>query len=308
MLDLPFFDDDHRQLAARLDTFVAETVEPRPKEADEADPARAGRELIRAYARERLLTVLAPDERPTDLRAVCLAREALASASALADAVFAVQGLGSYPILITGDETLRRRYLPRVVSGDAIAAFALTEADAGSDVRALRSTARWDQDAYVLDGTKTLISNAGIADFYVVFARTDSEREQGRSGSTGGDDALRGKPGLTAFVVDADSPGVRVVRSIPLLAPYPIGEVSFEACRIPPSHRLGEEGGGYRLALRRARCEKPGATCSGASSSAGRWRSFRPRSSPWPTCRWNSTRPDCWCIARRGGKITAPSG
>lgn len=238
MLDLPLFDRSHRELAVRLEAFRIDAIEPRAKEDDEADPARAGREVIAAYAQAGLLELLAPTGSRPDLRAICLAREAIASSSGLADAVFAVQGLGSFPLLHAGSEALCKQYLPRVASGSAVAAFALTEAEAGSDVRALQTTARRDRDAYVLDGTKTLISNAGIADFYIVFARLATDGEPRDAGAK-----------ISAFVVDAASPGVRVVRSIALMAPHPIGELAFEQCRVPWHHRLGEDGDGLKVAL-----------------------------------------------------------
>ena len=237
MLDLPLFDRSHRELAARLEAFRADAIEPRANEDDEADPDGAGREVIAACARAGLLELFVPNG-SLDLRAICLAREVIASSSGLADAVFAVQGLGSFPLLQAGSEPVRHQYLPRVKSGDAVAAFALTEAEAGSDVRALQTTARWDRDAYVIDGTKTLISNAGIADFYIVFTRLVTDGESRDAG-----------PKISAFVVDAASPGLRVVRSIPLMAPHPIGELAFEQCRVPEHHRLGENGDGLQVAL-----------------------------------------------------------
>ena len=236
MLQLPFFDDSHRTLAARLAVFCEETVAPALRGA-EADPLAAGRDAIRMCAAEGLLARLVTEPAP-DLREVCLVREALAARSGLADAVFAVQGLGSFPVLRAGGEAVRTHYLPRVASGEAIAAFALTEAEAGSDVRAIRTVARADGPDYVLDGSKTLISNAGIADYYVVFAQTGTERTPARARSQ-----------LSAFVVDAETPGLRVLRQIPLMAPHPIGELALDACRVPCRHRLGAEGDGLKIAL-----------------------------------------------------------
>lgn len=239
MLDLPFFEPRHRELAARARAFVERAIEPRAAAADSGDPDRAGREFLDSFAAEGLLAYLVPREaggaadRP-ELRSVCLLREAIAASSALADSVFAVQGLGSYPIALVGDDDLKKRYLPRVARGAAIAAFALTEAAAGSDAGALETTALRDGGDYVLDGTKTLISNAGIASFFTVFAKTNP------SG---------GRKGISAFLVDADAPGFRVTRSIPLLAPHPIGELALEGCRVPADRRLGGEGDGLKIAL-----------------------------------------------------------
>jgi acyl-CoA dehydrogenase len=162
-----------------------------------------------------------------DVRSLCLARETLGYRSALADFAFAMQGLGSGPISLFGTDEQRARWLPAVAHGEALAAFALSEAEAGSDVAALATTARRDGDSWVLDGEKTWISNAGIADFYVVFART------GEAGSRG----------LSAFVVPADAPGLAVTEQISLIAPHPLG------CRVPHSALIGEPGQGMRIAL-----------------------------------------------------------
>ena len=259
MFTLPFFDESHRALDVRVQTFATDTLEPAMRDA-EADPLAAGREAIRLCAAEGLLARLVEEPAP-DLRSICLIREALAARSGLADAVFAVQGLGSDPLRRTGSDGLRQRYLPRVASGEAIAAFALTEATAGSDIRAIQTVARADGPDYVLDGSKTLISNAGIADYYVVFARL------GPAGSSG---AVGGQPRLSAFVVDAETPGLRVTRQIPLMASHPIGELALEACRIPCGHRLGAEGDGVKIALATLDRFRPsvGAAACGLASRA----------------------------------------
>ena len=168
-----------------------------------------------------------------DLRSVCLAREALAASSGLADAVFAVQGLGSYPIVLGGAAEIASRYLPAVAAGKAIAAFALTEVDAGSDASALATRAVRDGSDYLLDGRKIFISNAPIASFFTVFARTSEGP----------------KRSISAFVVDARTPGLSVGPVQEIIAPHPIAELQLSACRVPASHRLGEEGDGMRLAL-----------------------------------------------------------
>ncbi len=169
-----------------------------------------------------------------DSRALCLLRETLARHDGLADFAFAMQGLGSGAITLAGDETLRQRYLPRVARGEAIAAFALSEPEAGSDVAAMQCSATLDGDHYVLDGTKTWISNGGIADFYCVFARTGE---------------APGARGITAFVVDADTPGLRIAERIEVMAPHPLATLRFEGCRVPVSQRLGEPGQGFKLAM-----------------------------------------------------------
>jgi acyl-CoA dehydrogenase len=169
---------------------------------------------------------------PADVRSLCLVRETLASHDALADFAFAMQGLGSAAIALFGSDELRERYLPGVADGERIAAFALSEPDAGSDVAALQTTATADGDGYVLNGTKTWISNGGLADFYTLFARTGE-----------------GTRGLTAFVLDADTPGLRVAERIEMLAPHPIATLELEDCRVDAGQRLGAEGEGFKVAL-----------------------------------------------------------
>src|SRR6185369_953283 len=152
-----------------------------------------------------------------DLRACCLIREALAAASPLADAVFALQALGSTPIVFAGGKEVRDRWLPAMLAGRAMGAFAMTETDAGSDVASLATAARRNGTEYVLQGTKTLISNAGIADFYTVFASTDSSK---------------GSKGISCFVVPSDAPGLRFTGAQVLSAPHPLGEIAFADCHV----------------------------------------------------------------------------
>ena len=168
-----------------------------------------------------------------DVRSICLVREALAARRGLADFAFALQGLGSGPLSLFGSAAQRRAYLPRVAAGRAIPGFALSEAAAGSDVGAMRATARRDGAGYVLDGQKTWISNAGIADFYVVFCRLPA----------GGDRSY------AAFVVDADNPGLRIAERLEVIAPHPLGTLELEACRVPAGALVGEPGRGLRVAL-----------------------------------------------------------
>jgi len=177
-----------------------------------------------------------------DVRALALIRETLAWYDGLADFAFAMQGLGSGAISLAGSPELQGRYLPRVAAGEAIAAFALSESEAGSDVAAIQCSARLDGDSYVLDGEKTWISNGGIADFYCVFARTHP-KEFRPDGSV----AARG---ISAFVVDAGTPGFEIKSRIDVIAPHPLATLSFSRCRIPVTHRLGAEGEGFKLAMR----------------------------------------------------------
>jgi acyl-CoA dehydrogenase len=231
-----FLDPTHEALARDLMGFVAREIDPLPHADDDAVARLQAREIAKRLGASGIgaHAVPARGRALPDLRSCALVREALAAASPLADAVFALQCLGATPIALFGTETQKASWLPEVASGRAIAAFAMTEPDAGSDVAAIRTTARRDGDDYVLDGQKTLISNAGIADFYAVFASTDPQ--------------LGGK-GLSAFIVDARSAGLRFVRPLVQSEPHPLGEIAFDACRVPASARLGEEGEGLRVGL-----------------------------------------------------------
>jgi len=238
----PFFDDSHRTLVASLENWCAS-----PEQAVPHHGAHEVDDVCRQWVRKlgqagwlRYCVAAGPDGtwggvRPQiDSRAVCLLRETLARHDALADFAFAMQGLGSGAISLGGSDALRAHYLPRVARGEAIAAFALSEPDAGSDVAALACTARREGDHYVLDGEKTWISNGGIADFYCVFART-------------GD--APGARGITGFVVDAHTPGLTIAERIDVIAPHPLARLEFNGCRVPVAHRLGEQGQGFKLAM-----------------------------------------------------------
>lgn len=195
--------------------------------------------IIKLLGREGVLGYLVPKRYGGECTAVsamalCLIRKHLAAYSGLVDALFAVQGLGSYPVAIAGTERQKKRWLPRVASGDIIPAFAITEPGAGSDIASITTRAIKRRDGYIIRGTKTLISNAAIADYFVVFART------GKS---------PGRDSLTAFIVDAHSHGVTVTRKMDLMAPHPIGELKFD-CLVPAEARLGREGAGFRIAVR----------------------------------------------------------
>src|SRR6266496_459605 len=231
---LPFFTPEHRALAADMQSFVQLEIESRAIEERDID-ARL-REYVAVLAKAGALqySVALPGTK-LDVRALCLIREALAYSSALADLAFVMQGLGTYAISQAAPEHVRDFWISRAVEGKAIAAFALTEPDAGSDVSAIQTTARRDGETYVIDGTKSFISNAGIADFYTVFARTGT-REGGR-------------PALSAFVVSAKMQGFSVVERTSLMAPHPIGKIALNNCRVPAEDMVGNEGDGFRLAM-----------------------------------------------------------
>ena len=226
-----FLDDSHVRFTDELGAFAARALAGRLEPADDAAARREARDLLQRIGDAGFY---APIERQ-DWRACCLAREALAAASPLADAVFALQALGTLPLLLAGGTALRERWAREALDGRAMAAFAMTEPGAGSDVAAIATMARRDGGDYVLEGTKTLISNAGIADFYTVFATTDP--------------MARGR-GISCFLVPATTPGLRFVGPQVLSAPHPLGEIAFEGCRVPVEHRLGEEGRGLALGLK----------------------------------------------------------
>ena len=229
---LPFFTEEHHNLAQSVAQFVAQEIEPRA--GGEEDIEDLARDFVHLLAREGILNY-AVAESKLDIRALCLIREELAYSSALADLSFVMQGLGTYAIARAAPDHVRDFWLARAANGKAIAAFALTEPNAGSDVAAIQTTARRDGDTYVIDGHKRFISNAGIADFYLVFAKTGA-REDGR-------------PVISAFVVGSKMQGFRVVERTPLIAPHPIGEIAFDQCRVPAEDMVGSEGDGFKLAM-----------------------------------------------------------
>ena len=250
-LEWPFFDDGHRVLHARLAAWLAggagglpPTLSPHASR-DEVDAHC--RHWVRALGANGWLELAVGGKAyggasdALDTRTLCLLRETLAAHDGLADFAFAMQGLGSGAITLDGTPELKKRYLPRVASGEAIAAFALSEPDAGSDVAAMSTTARRDGDHWVLDGQKTWISNGGIADFYVVFAR---QAEPGAAVET------RGTRSIAAFVVDADAPGLAIAERLDTLAPHPLARLAFDGCRVPATHCLAEAGAGFKLAMR----------------------------------------------------------
>jgi acyl-CoA dehydrogenase len=242
----PFFTDAHREAATRTREFAAShlTADGHPEDRAAVDAAcrSLATELGTAGLTRYCVTAEFGGALPQlDARALCLVRETLAWHDGLADFVFAMQGLGSGAISLHGDPALRKRYLPAVASGQQIAAFALSEPEAGSDVAAMRCQARRDGSDYVLDGEKTWISNGGIADFYCVFART-SPAELRADGSAG-------SQGISAFVVDASTPGLSIAERIDVIAPHPLARLTFRACRVPAKQRIGAEGDGFRIAM-----------------------------------------------------------
>lgn len=256
MLNLPFFEERHRQLAGRITDFNRDRLRSLDRQMGEGEQAR---ELVRMLAAERLLDYAVPADiegRALDVRALSVAREHLSYESGLADLMFAMQGLGSYAVAIAGSDPLKRRLLPLVKSGEAIAAFAITEPDAGSDVSAIQTTAAWLGDSYVINGSKTFISNAGLADFYTVFAKTDPER---------------GSKGISAFVVGRDAPGFFFDGAIELIAPHPIGRIRFEDCRVPAGNLLGEQGAGFKIAMTTLDTFRP---TVGAAAAGLAWRAL----------------------------------
>jgi alkylation response protein AidB-like acyl-CoA dehydrogenase len=239
-LEWPFFDEEHRRLAADIRQWAARELWDAP---EPDDVGAACRTLVRQLGEAGWLRHVIPAayggvREQLDARSLCVLRESLATASALADFSFAMQGLGTGPITLFGSEALKRRYLPDVARGKRIAAFAISEAGAGSDVSAMKTVAKRDGDRFVLDGEKTWISNAGIADHYVVFAKLD-----------GGTQTRDGERRYIALVVDADDPGLCVAERIDVSAPHPLGTVRFENCRVAAERVVGEAGAGLRVAL-----------------------------------------------------------
>ena len=235
-LDWPFLEDHHRELAERLDAWTAKEI--KPFEDDEDDVNALSRKFVDMLGDAGFLEYAVPaayggKHEALDVRSLCLCRETLARTSGLADFAFAMQGLGTGAISLFGSDEVKAHYLPAVRQGKLVAAFALTEPEAGSDAGALLSTAVEDGDDYILNGSKTFISNAGIADFYCMFVRTS-------------DDGARG---LTAFVLDADTPGFEVTESLDVIAPHPLGSLSMTNCRVPKSKMLGKVGEGFKVAM-----------------------------------------------------------
>jgi acyl-CoA dehydrogenase len=250
-LSWPFFAAEHRRLAQEIEAWNEEALPPELLRGVGPGAGRAGDsgsgaagldaaccELVRRLGEGGWLRYVVPRAfggvfDRLDVRSLCLLRESLARHGGLADFAFALQGLGSGPIVLFGSEAQKSSYLPRVCAGRAIAAFALSESEAGSDVAAMRTTARRDGGGFVLDGEKSWISNAGIADHYVVFCRLPEV----------------GDKGFAAFIVDAGNPGLRVTSRVELIAPHPIGSLALSGCRVGAEALVGEAGKGLKVAL-----------------------------------------------------------
>jgi len=232
-----FFDSHHQELQEKLATFTSEHSNLLDIEQEDED--QHALDTIKALAKAELLKLVVPAsfggrfETP-DVRSLCLTRERLCYRSGLADLMFAMQGLGSYAITLAGTDELKQKYLPKVASGEFIAAFAITEPNAGSDTGSMQTTATKDGDDYIINGAKRFISNAGIADFYTLFAKTDP---------------TAGNKGVSAFVLDANTPGL-TIKKLKLISAHPIGELEFNNCRISSSQMLGLPGEGFKLAMR----------------------------------------------------------
>src|SRR2546429_4709347 len=229
-LDWPFFEPRHAELARRAESWAAANL----GYAHDGDEDSVCRRLVKDVGAAGFRAHCAPEDSRFDVRSLPVLREVSAFHAGLADFALTMQGLGSGPVALAGTEAQKKRYVGRAARGEAIAAFALSEPDAGSDVAALAATARRDGSDYVLDGEKTWISNGGIADFYVVFART------GEAGARG----------ISAFIVEAGTPGFDIAERISVIAPHPLARLRFTNCRVPASQRVGASGEGFKVAMR----------------------------------------------------------
>jgi acyl-CoA dehydrogenase len=232
-VDWPFFEPRHRTLAAELETWCQAHL----TDAHDSDVDAQCRALVKALgAGGWLMHAVVQGGRAIDTRSICLIRETLARHHGLADFAFAMQGLGAGAISLAGSPEQQAQMLPRVARGESIAAFALSEPEAGSDVAAMQCQATVEGDHAVLHGEKTWISNGGIADFYVVFARDEP--------------ATRGTKNISAYIVHAHTPGLEIAERIQVMAPHPLARLRFNRCRVPLSQRVGESGEGFKLAMR----------------------------------------------------------
>ena len=232
-----FFNQEHLLLRSRVRSWVEKNLIPGIRE--EADIDKQARQLVSHLGQEGFTAYVASKKfggarENVQARDLCILREELARGSALADTMFAMQALGSYPITIAGSEEQKQRYLPPIARGEAIAAFALTEPQAGSDLSSMETRAVSRGGEYRLTGVKCFISNAGLAQTYTVFALTDPEKKT---------------KGISAFVIEANTPGFVLKERTPLLSPHPIGVIAFEDCRVPRTQLLGQEGEGLKIAL-----------------------------------------------------------
>ena len=236
-LDWPFFEASHRALATSADGWAEEQARRRPRGRDVDALCRewVGALAAAGHLRHCVTAPFGGSVETLDARAICVLRETLAYHDGLADFAFAMQGLGSGPIVLGGSAEQKAAWLPKVARGEAIAAFALSEPDAGSDVGALTTQARRDGDGWLIDGCKTWISNGGIADFYCIFARTS---------------AATGSRGISAFVVPAQTPGLVVAERIDVISPHPLARIELSGCRVGAAALLDAEGEGFKLAMR----------------------------------------------------------
>jgi acyl-CoA dehydrogenase len=228
----PFFEARHRAWAAEVEAWASAHA---ARLSDEHDADGSTRRLARAMGDAGLLRVPCPEDGRLDVRSLCLARDILARHAGLADFAFAMQGLGTGPVTLFGTQAQRDRVLPGARAGTALAAFALSEPEAGSDVAALTTVAEKDGNGhYRLTGRKTWISNGGIAATYIVFARTGE---------------APGAKGLSAFLVEADTPGLTIESRIEVTAPHPLATLRFDAARIAADDMIGKPGEGFRVAM-----------------------------------------------------------
>ena len=236
-LDWPFFNPQHAQLARDLDQWASDHISQTHSHDVDAECKSLVKSLGRAGWLKYAIAGSAHGaaSEVMDTRSICIIRETLARHSGLADFAFAMQGLGSGAISLAGSPEQKQRYLNKVAKGEAIAAFALSEPDAGSDVAAMQCTAKVEDGFAILNGCKTWISNGGIADFYLVFARSGE---------------APGARGISAFIVDADTPGLSIAERIEVIAPHPLATLRFTDCRVPLSQRIGAPGEGFKVAMR----------------------------------------------------------
>ncbi|MGH7905963.1 MAG: acyl-CoA dehydrogenase family protein [Candidatus Binataceae bacterium] len=250
--------EDERQLRDRVRALVDTHIIPRTAELD--DTTEVAWDVAEMLARENILGLVIPREyggvgEKVAAAKICIVREELARGSANADLLFVMQGLGSYPIIAAGTDAQKRRFLPPIAAGKLLAAYAVTEPAAGSDLSMIETTAEKRGDNWLLNGTKIYISNAGVAGTYTVFAKTDRGA---------------GTRGLSCFVVEANTPGFETVRQFELMAPHCIGELRFKNCSIPADQMLGEPGNGFKTAMRTFDVYRPsvGAAAIGMAQAA----------------------------------------
>jgi acyl-CoA dehydrogenase len=246
-----FLEPSHQEMGRRLAGWSRSTLGSRPEPSSDDDARREAKVMLDLLGRGGWLEAIAS----RDLRGLCLVREAVAAHSPLADAVVAIQGLGGAPLLLAGNAAQRDRWLARIVRGRVMTAFAMTEPAAGSDVAAMQTSAVRDGDAWVINGEKHLISNAGIADLYIVFARTSADR---------------GSRGISAFLVPGDTPGLEFSGAQTMSAPHPLGRVRFVDCRVAADAMLGEIDRGFKLGMTTLDCLRPtvGAAACGMAARA----------------------------------------